>query len=217
MKNYMSCVKVVGSICLTFVITIFPFMCDYVEAAAKGPIKVGFITSFTGTFAALGPRMNDGLEMRLKEANYEVAGRTIEVIREDGASDVSMGFERIKKLVTANKIDILLGPFYSATAMVAGPYLARHKIPSIGLMTKPFELSKFGNYILPYASLYQDGMPLGWYAYDVLGYRRVNTVAMDAVPGRRFIKGAVDTFKQRGGIVVQQQWHKPAEVDFGPY
>ena len=60
-------------------------------SAAKEPIRIGFITPISGTFAADGEYMRQGFSMYMEKVNYEVAGRKIQVIHEDDKADPRTG------------------------------------------------------------------------------------------------------------------------------
>ena len=101
--------------------------------------------------------------------------------------------------------------------MATGPYLAQNKIMQIGPMGKVQEITQWGHFILPWGPHETDGIPLGMYAYDQLGYRKIVTIGSDYAAGRLFVGGAVDAFKKKGGTVEQQQWPPAGTGDFGPY
>jgi len=206
--------------CLVLILAALPFVSSCTKPApapAGEPIKIGALVPFTGPFADYGQFLKEGLEWRLAEANYQIAGRPIELIIEDSASDTSLSMEKAKKLVDVDKVSIVLGPLHSGVTMGLAPYLSENKIIQVGLMTKPLPAGKFGHYIGPYGTLYSDGVPLGMYAYDQLGVRTITTIGSDYVAGKSFVNGAADTFKGKGGTVVQQQWAAAGTADFGPF
>lgn len=194
-----------------------PLISVCAKPALAEPIKIGALMPFTGPFADYGEPMKDGLKMRLEEAKYEVAGRPIELIMEDSASDTSVSLEKAKKLVTVDGVKIIIGTLHSGVVMGLAPWLSKNKITTLGLMTKPLETGKFGHFVAPYGTLYSDGMVMGWYAYDQLGYRTITTLGGDFIAGKRFVNGGANMFKERGGTVVQQQWSPIGTADFGPY
>jgi len=57
----------------------------------------------------------------------------------------------------------------------------------------------------------------GIYAYDVLGYRKVSTLAHDAEFSRGYMRGFTEGFESRGGEVIQEQWAPLDTLDFSPY
>ena len=219
----MNCKKIlilVSSMCLVLILAALPFVSSCAKPApapAAEPIKMGALIPFTGPFADYGQFLKEGLEWRLAEANYQIAGRPIELIIEDSASDTSLSMEKTKKLVEVDKVSIVLGPLHSGVALGLAPYLSENKIIQVGLMTKPLPAGTFGHYIGPYGTLYSDGVPLGMYAYDQLGVRTITTIGSDYVAGKSFVNGAADTFKGKGGTVLQQQWAAAGTTDFGPY
>ena len=217
----------VSSICLILIIATLPFMSGCAKPAPspapapapapQAPIKIGALVCFTGPYADYGPYFQEAMEWLLEQNNNQVAGRPIELIIEDSASDTSISLEKSKKLVTVDNVEIILGPLHSGVASGIGPYLAENKILMVPFMTKPLEVGNFGNVISPYGTLYSDGMAVGWYAYDELGYRTMNTVSADFIAGKRFANGCADMFTERGGTVVQQQWPPIGNADYGPY
>jgi len=217
-----------SSICLIVTVAALPFISGCGEQApspapapapapSAEPIKIGALSCFTGPYADYGPYFQEAMEWLLEQNNYEVAGRPIELIIEDSASDTSISLEKAKKLVTVDNVKVILGPLHSGVASGIGPYLAENKILMVPFMTKPLEVGNFGNVISPYGTLYSDGMVVGWYAYDELGYRTINTVAADFIAGKRFANGCADMFVEKGGTLVQQQWPPIGCADYGPY
>ena len=181
------------------------------------PIKIGAVLDLTGPIAVFGHQFRNTIEMRLEEANYEVAGRPIEFIIEDGATDIAISQDKARKLVERDKVNIILGPLQSDIAMAATPYLAEHGVTSICLDAHPLEIREYGSWIVYAGTLYSYGYPLGSYAYEELGYRTAVSLGADYVAGYRFVGGVLDSFKEAGGTVIQEQWAPVGTVDYGPY
>ncbi|GAH83852.1 unnamed protein product, partial [marine sediment metagenome] len=70
------------SICLASILTTLSFATGCAKPAPKEPIKIGALCALTGLIAHLGPKCQAGIEFRLDEAGWEVAGRPIELIVE---------------------------------------------------------------------------------------------------------------------------------------
>ena len=86
------------------------------QAAEKGPIKIGYICPSTGNFAQMGMDMVDGFKMFLDEINYTVAGRKIELIVEDEGDSPATAVTKARKLVTADKVHLMAGVFLTPSA-----------------------------------------------------------------------------------------------------
>ena len=170
----------------------------------------------TGAGADYGAEAKLAIEMRLEEANYEVAGRPIEVIWEDDATDPSVALEKAKKLVEADKVDFIQGPIWSDAHLVMAPYLAETKTLANAFESSAWELNEYGNWVVFTGTSLSYAGPLGDWLYDQ-GYRTVTTLSADYAFGYTVMNGPADQFKARGGTVVKQQWVPYGTIDYGPF
>jgi len=85
------------------------------------------------------------------------------------------------------------------------------------LFNGPIELVPYGNFIIFPTTNGAQTIPLGYYAYDNLGYRTTIVIGSDDVDGHAFMSGYALAFEERGGTVVQTIWVSPGTMDFGPY
>ena len=184
----------------------------------KEPIKIGALLPITGPFAMWGSWFERSHKFALDEANWEVAGRPIELIIEDeGGYDVSVMTEKLRKLVEADKVDVMTGPFFGSMRPAALPYLAEHRIVAVDnhCAERPelqYDYSFDGSQCYIDMNYYQ-----GKYAYEAMGIRTVSTMGWDYSCPRDFIEGFVDGFTEAGGTVVQQQWTEMGATDYTPY
>jgi len=215
MKNVKS-LALVGVACLLLIGTLISFT-GICGASEKGPIKIGAILDFTGVGADLDPNALEGIKLALDEVNYQVAGRKIKLIVEDGSSDPVKSLEKLKKLVERDGVRINLATLMENCMLAMAPYAAENKILMSTYFNGPGELVEYGNWILHPTTGYGNTIPLGWYAYDKLGYKTMITVGSDYSGGYDFVGGAADAFKQRGGKIVQQLWTPIGLADYGPY
>ena len=208
---------VVSCICLVLILAAVPFMSACAKPAPVQPIKIGFLMPLTGPYALWGSWFKNMSSFALDEVNWEVAGRPIEAIIEDeGGEDVSVALEKVKKLVEADKIDLLLGPFYGPSHIALYPYTSSLPLPAIAQYPAVVEVEN--EYVVWVQPTYVDSQrPLGAYAYDKLGLRTVATLGSDYSCPYEFTQGFTDAFQEKGGKVVQQQWAPLTETDYNPY
>lgn len=187
--------------------------------AAKKPIKIGVLLARTGHFASLTTYVIDGFNVAIESVNHKVAGRDIKVIIEDaGPGDPAFAMDKIRKLVESDQVDIILGPFNSDLRIGTLGYTSKKKIPSFAVVCDDEISLRF-----PYAyawnqTTFQESRPFGWYAFDELDIKTVNTIGGDWHAGRAFIDGYVQGFtKERGGKVVKQQFAPIGTTDFSSY
>src|SRR5918995_2186151 len=99
---------------------------------ASGPIKVGAGLDITGAGASLGVPERKTLEMLAKSAG-DIGGRKIELIIEDNQSTEDGAAKAMNKLVTQDKVDIVLGASRTGPSLAMRPIAENAKIPMISL------------------------------------------------------------------------------------
>jgi branched-chain amino acid transport system substrate-binding protein len=187
--------------------------------AAEKPIKIGFISDFTGPLTEHGIAGKQGAILAMENVNYKVDGNPVELIIEDEASDPAVAMDKARKLVETDKVSMILATIHGGCAGAIAGYASRVKIPQ---MTYWYSIAngvmeKNSWTWAPFGTLSQVTYPTGAYAYEKLGYRTLATIGTDYIAGREFIGGAVDAFKERGGKIVQQQWVPLGTKDISPY
>ena len=82
--------------------------CTAVGAAAADTIKIGFISSLSGPVAALGIPYEKGVRAAIAQ-QPTMAGRKVELIVLDDASDPTTAGRNARKLAVDDKVDVLIG------------------------------------------------------------------------------------------------------------
>ncbi len=206
-----------GSICLVLVLVMVSFM-PACEPGEEEPIKIGALLPLTGPFAMWGSWFERSHEFALDEAGWEVAGRPIELLIEDeGGEDVSVMMEKLRKLVEADGVDVITGPFFGPMGPAAWPYLL--DIPMVSVDNHCREKAEVQyDYMFDGLGRYADmNYEQGKYAYEEMGIRTITTIAWDYQCPREFMEGFVRGFEEAGGTVVQQQWTEIGAADYTPY
>ena len=85
--------------------------------AQSGPIKIGLVLPYSGVYAVLGESITQGMELVFARENWTVAGRKIEMIKEDDEMKPPVGIRKTEKLIDSDKVDILTGPVHSGILM----------------------------------------------------------------------------------------------------
>lgn len=102
---------------------------------ARPPIKVGLVQHLSGPVAPYGVSMKVGAELAIKEINAAggVAGRQLQVFAADDRSDVTSSVTEATRLVSSEKIDIMLTPSVSQATLAILPILTKANIAGMGL------------------------------------------------------------------------------------
>jgi branched-chain amino acid transport system substrate-binding protein len=182
------------------------------------PIKIGVVVGLTGFMSYDAPDCLKGVQLRLEEANNQVAGRPIELIVEDNASDPVVAVEKTKKLVEVDKVDVVLGPLFSAAAVGMEDYLKTSKTPFITFVQYSRDiLDPVAKNMYIWGTLKVSGYYLGEYAYDTLGYRSATIMHADDAAGEDYTQGFIQAFEGKGGTIVNRQRIPADAMDFAPY
>lgn len=101
-------------------------------AAQAADLKIGFVASLTGPAASMGQAYAKGVQAALAYRG-EVAGRRIQLIQLDDASDPGQASRDARKLVDEEKVDLLIGSS-GVPASVAMAAVAREsKTPLVAI------------------------------------------------------------------------------------
>jgi ABC-type branched-subunit amino acid transport system substrate-binding protein len=108
---------------------------DSSSANTQVPIKLGFLSSFTGTYNQNGFNGLAGVKLAVSEINASggILGRQVIVVQGDDRSDPTAAVTEIRRLVGTEKIDALIGPISSQMTLATLPTLNEARIPSISV------------------------------------------------------------------------------------
>src|SRR4029077_9659563 len=96
---------------------------------AQAPIKIGASISLTGSYAKLGSYTQDGYLMCAKEINEKggLLGRKLEFVVYDDRSDSPTAIKLYEKLITEDKVELVMGPYSSPITKAAATVSEKYK------------------------------------------------------------------------------------------
>src|SRR5689334_25180376 len=105
-------------------------------ARAADPIKVGFSMALTGSVAQNGKQLIIALELWRDDvnANGGLLGRPVELVYYDDQSNPTNVPGIYTKLITVDKVDLLLGPYATNMAAAAMPIIMQQNKMTIGIL-----------------------------------------------------------------------------------
>jgi len=177
----------------------------HAQGAASGPLKVGFMLPYSGTFASLGNMIEQGFRMYVQEQGGKLGGRELVYVKVDDESEPSKGTDNINKLIKRDQVDVVVGTVHSGVAL-AMARVARETgtlliIPNAGaqdiagpMCAKNIFRSSFTNW--------QPAFAMGKVAAE-RGHKRAMTVTWNYAAGTESTKGFKDGFEKGGGKVQQ--------------
>jgi branched-chain amino acid transport system substrate-binding protein len=190
------------------------------EAAAQGPIKIGFLSPLSGAIAAAGKDMYSGCELYWQETGWQMAGRKVEVILEDNEGLPATALTKLRKLVENDRVHVVAGVILSNVAYALVPYIEQQGIPTLYPINSADDLTqrKRPKWLIRTGFSAGGNMhPFGEYAAKVLGYKKVVTLGLDYAFGWETVGGFHKSLEDNGGQVIQKLWVPLNVQDFGPY
>ena len=82
-------------------------------AMAQSPIKIGFVSTFSGPQAAIGEDMRRSVELAKEHLGGKMGGKPFEIVYEDDQWKADVGKQRSEKLVQQDKVNFVAGYIWS--------------------------------------------------------------------------------------------------------
>ena len=187
--------------------------------AQSGPLKIGVVLPYTGVYAVLGESITQAMELVFARENWTVAGRKIEMIKEDDEMKPPVGIRKTEKLIDSDKVDILTGPVHSGILMGMRDKVHNSKTVLIVSNAGADAISRerCSKWIFRTSfSNWQPCQPMGgWVAKNVS--KEVFQVAPNYQAGKDMMNAFKETFLPAGGKVVAEDYPKLGETDYAPY
>ncbi len=187
--------------------------------AAPAPFRVGLLTVKTGPLAAGGILMQQGVLTYLKEKNYRMAGRQVDLVIADTGGSPAGAKTKAQELIERDGVDVILGPLAAFELYAISAYVIAHKMPTLSLAAADNLTQRTPNPYLLRASATssQASQPLGHYAATRLKLKRVITISEDFAFGYEQMGGFQAAFQRDGGCVVKKLWPPLVTPDYTPY
>ncbi len=106
-------------------------MVPFIQVHAAAPIRIGFQCHRTGIGASYGRWYERTSNAAIKAINDAggIAGRPVELVIEDDATDPKRGAEVVEKFATQHKTDVAFGTLFSHVVIGSAPAAAEQKMP----------------------------------------------------------------------------------------
>jgi branched-chain amino acid transport system substrate-binding protein len=182
-------------------------------AQAAEPLKVGFISTFSGGGALLGQHMYDGFMLGLGQRGGKLGGVTTQIIKGDDQLKPEIALKLARDMIQGEKVNFLVGFVFSNVLLAASKVGIDSETFVISANAGPAELA--GKSCSPYffAVAYQNEMNdegAGTH-FSQSGFKKVYLMAPNYVAGREALSGFKRTFK---GEIVGEVYTALDQVDY---
>jgi branched-chain amino acid transport system substrate-binding protein len=186
-------------------------------AAAQAPIKIGASISMTGTYAKPGIYQKEGYELCVQEANDKggLLGRKIDLVVYDDQSTPATGQRLYEKLITEDKVDVVMGPYSSAISEAVANVTEKYRKVMVAPLAATTSIFKKGRkyifMVISPAEVYLEGL------VDIAAKRGLKTIAIvneDTLFPKTAANGTAEFAKKRGLQIVLQEAYPKGNTDF---
>jgi branched-chain amino acid transport system substrate-binding protein len=187
--------------------------------AQQKPVKIGLLTVKTGPLAQGGIQMEQGTIRFLKDKNYTLAGRKVELVVADTGGNPAGTKTKTQELIERDSVDMIFGPLAAFELLAITDYTARAKTPILSLAAAEDMTQRKPNpyFVRASGTSAQYMHPLAEYAAKELKYKTVITISDDFAFGYEQIGGFQRVFEDAGGRVVKKLWPPLVTPDYTPY
>ena len=194
------------------------------SARAADPIKVGFSMALTGSVAQNGKQLIIALELWRDDVNAHggLLGRSVELVYYDDQSNPTNVPGIYTKLITVDKVDLLLGPYATNMAAAAVPVIMQHNMTTISILAigvnRHFHYGRYFDMI----AVGPEGTKAfsrGFFALAAAQNPKPQTVAIvaaDAEFSKTSADGARENATAAGFKIIYDQSYPPNTTDFAP-
>ena len=187
--------------------------------AEAAPVRIGLLTVKTGPLAQGGIQMEQGTNLFLKDRNFTLAGRKVELIVADTGGNPAGTKTKAQELIERDNVDMIFGPLAAFELLAITDYTAAHKTPILSLAAAEDMTQRKPNpyFVRASATAAQSLHVLADYAAKELKYKRVITISEDFAFGYEQMGGFQRVFEDEGGRVVKKLWPPLVTPDYTPY
>lgn len=187
--------------------------------ASDGPIRVGLLTVKTGALASGGIDMERALIIYLKERNYMIAGRKVELITGDTGGVPATARTKTQEMVEKDNVHCLIGPLAAFEALAIDDYIREKNMPTLSVAAAEDMTQRHANpwFVRATSTSSQCAHPLGEYAAKELKFKRMITIADDIAYGQEMCAGFQRVFEDNGGQIIQKLFPPLSVPDYGSF
>ena len=171
------------------------------SAESAEPITLGAAVSLAGNFARSGLDEKMGYELWKDDVNAKggILGRKVELKIYDDRSEPMTGAKLYEKLITSDKVDLLVGPYGSSVTAAVSTVVEKHKMVVIAPGASAKEIWERG-----YKYVFQMMTPARYQLTSSIeiakakGYKTFAVIIADSAMSRDLAKGALEDIKNAG-------------------
>jgi branched-chain amino acid transport system substrate-binding protein len=180
-------------------------------------VLIGGAISQTGRYAEPAGRQVNSVKMWVDEVNARggLLGHKVRLSLLDDKSDTQTSIKLYEKLITEDKVDLILGPYSSGITEAVTNVTERYKMPFVayGAASSPI-WEKGRRYIFNIVAVAEDYQKGAVHLAKQIGVKKAAIIGEDSLFPRQAGKGAKDWAKQLGIEIVVEENYPLKQTDF---
>jgi branched-chain amino acid transport system substrate-binding protein len=180
-------------------------------------VLVGGAISQTGRYAEPAGRQVNSIKMWVDEMNARggLLGHKVQLLLLDDKSDTQTAIKLYEKLITEDKVDLILGPYSSGITEAVANVTERYKMPFVayGASSSPI-WEKGRRYIFNIVAVAEDYQKGVVHLAKQIGVKKAAIIGEDSLFPRQAAKGTKDWSTKLGIEIVVEENYPLKQTDF---
>jgi branched-chain amino acid transport system substrate-binding protein len=182
--------------------------------AQQKPIKIGFLSTFSGPAAVIGNDMRNSFELALDHLGRKIGGAPVEVAYEDDQQRPDVGKQKTDKLIESDRVDFIVGYIWSNVLLASLKSAVDSKTFLVTTNAGPSQLA--GELCSPFVfstSWQNDQTPQAMGLYmNQKGVKTAFLIGPNYAAGKDMLVGVASTFQ--GRVIGEELTKWPDQLDF---
>ena len=178
------------------------------------PVKIGFISTFSGPTAVIGNDMRNSFELALDHLGRKIGGLPVEVIYEDDQQRPDVGKQKTDKLIESDRVNFVVGYIWSNVLLASLKPVLDSQTFLISANAGPSQIA--GELCSPFyfsTSWQNDQTPQAMGDYmNQKGVKTAFLIGPNYAAGKDMLTGVAATFK--GRVIGEELTKWPEQLDF---
>jgi branched-chain amino acid transport system substrate-binding protein len=183
-------------------------------AQQQRPVKIGFISTFSGPTAVIGNDMRNSFELALDHLGRRIGGQPVEVIYEDDQQRPDVGKQKTEKLIESDRVNFVVGYIWSNVLLASLKPVVDAQTFLISANAGPSQIA--GELCSPFyfsTSWQNDQTPQAMGEFmNQKGVKTAFLIGPNYAAGKDMLTGVQSTFK--GRVIGEELTKWPEQLDF---
>lgn len=191
--------------------------CSKPQGQQSASIQIGCITPLTGDGATYGAATKRGLDLAAEKINASggINGRQVTIVYEDDQMKPAVGTSAIQKLISVDKVPVIIGAFGSSITLAIAPIAERNHVVLFSASSTADAIKDAGDYIFRNVPPnHAQGKTAAELCLAHLKAKSACVFHMNNDYGVSLTAAFQETFEKGGGKILSVESYNPGATDF---